>query len=350
MEKILIVDDDPDMVDIINLMLQREGFETRGVYSGQECIDVLRNEKFDLILLDIMMKPKDGWETLDLIKKDKKTRDIPVSMLTVVPLTIEALRRRDIERIENYIVKPFSKRELIEKVREILGTEKEIKKIGEELQKKVGKNFALEFQKLKKRMNRHDRLIDVLGNCIKIDKERKSIKLTKIEQEELIGLSRISLNEIVKNVVKEMQILAEVKKQKINLEIDEDVLVIGVEGMITRIIKNLLSNAIKFTKENGNIVIKVVEEKENVHVMVCDNGTGIPKGEQDKIFNRFYIMESQLHKKEKGGLSLAIVKEIIEAHNGNIWVESKEGKGSTFHFTLPIEEIKEPNEKIIDCT
>lgn len=347
MEKILIVDDDPDMVDIIRLMLQREGFETKQAYSGKECIEILKKEKFDLILLDIMMKPMDGWKTLDIIKSNRETRDIPISMLTVVPLTLETMRDKDIDRIENYIVKPFSKKELIEKVKEILGMEKEIKKLGKELQKKVGKNFAKEFQKLKRRMNRHDRLIEVLEKCIKMDKERRSITLTKKEKEELIGLSRIYLADLVEKVVKEMHALADSKKQNIDIDIDKNAVVIGVERMIERIIKNLLSNAIKYTKENGNIEIKMREEEEKVHVMVSDTGIGIPKEEQDKIFNRFYIIESQLHAKKKSGLSLAVVKEIIDAHDGNIWVESEVGKGSTFHFTLP-KESGEENEKSVD--
>lgn len=345
MDKILVVDDDPDMVDIIMLMLQKEGFKTKEAYSGKECIEIVKKEKFDLVLLDIMMKPMDGWETLEIIKKNKDTKDIPVSMLTVVPLTFETMRSKDIDRIENYIVKPFSKRELIEKVREILGMEKEIKKIEEELQKKVGRNFAKEFKRLKRRMNRHDRLIEVLEKCIKIDEKRKSIKITRKEKEELIGLNRISIAELIKKGVKEMHVLADVKKHKIYMEVDENVIVTGVEGMLTRVIKNLLSNAIKYTKENGNIKIMVTDEIDLVHIKVCDNGIGISKDECDKIFDRFYIVESQLHNKKKDGLSLSIIKEIIEAHNGNMWVESEEGKGSTFHFTLPKNEYREENEK-----
>ena len=115
-------------------------------------------------------------------------------------------------------------------------------------------------------------------------------------------------------------------------------------------VNGISSNLIKYTKENGNIKINVKEETDKVHVMVCDNGIGIPKKEHDKIFNRFCIIESQLHHKDKEGLSLAIVKEIIEAHDGNIWVESVEGKGSIFHFTLPKDEIGERNEKSISCT
>ena len=350
MEKILIVDDDPDMVDIIHLMLKREGFNTKVAYSGNECIEILKSEIFDLILLDIMMKPMDGWETLDYIKNNPETKEIPVSMLTVVPLTLETMRKRDTERIENYIVKPFSKKELIEKVREILGTEVEIKKLSKVLQKKVGKNFAEEFQKLKRRMNRHDRLIEVLDKCNKQDKQRKRIKISNKEKEELIGLCRISLSDLTNKIIKEMKILADEKNQEINTEIDEDITIIGVEGMITRIIKNLLSNAFKFTNENGNILIKAKVEDNNVHVMVCDNGIGMSKKEQGKIFNRFYIIENQLQHKDKRGLSLAIVKEIIEAHNGKIWVESEKGKGSTFHFTLPKEVGGEIYEKITSCT
>ena len=185
-------------------------------------------------------------------------------------------------------------------------------------------------------MNRHDRLIEVLEKCIKIDEKRKSIKITQKEKEELIGLSRISLAELIKNIEKEIREQAELKKHKIYLEVDENIIVTGVKVMLTRVIKNLLSNAIKYTKENGNIKKIVKEEQSLVHVMVCDNGIGIPDIKKEKIFLYRY---KDLKGKKGMGIGLSLITEIIKSYKGKIWVEDRikgdYSKGSNFIILIP---------------
>jgi len=165
-KKIMIVDDDPSIAVIVKDMLESEGYKTMWAYGGQECLDKIRRETPDLILLDIIMEPMDGWQTLDAIKADERLRSIPVSMLTIVPLTPEVLKGKAIENIENYIVKPFSKKELLQKVRDILGMEDDIQDKVASLRKKVGKAVAEEYERLVKYVNRHTRLVRTLEECI----------------------------------------------------------------------------------------------------------------------------------------------------------------------------------------
>ncbi|HQN92020.1 MAG TPA: response regulator, partial [Methanoculleus sp.] len=87
MYTILIVDDSPMIVDVFATMLQRGGYKPITSLSGEECLEVLKTTPPDLILLDIMMEPMDGWETLEKIKANPATRNIPVLMLTAKPLT-----------------------------------------------------------------------------------------------------------------------------------------------------------------------------------------------------------------------------------------------------------------------
>ena len=102
------------------------------------------------------------------------------------------------------------------------------------------------------------------------------------------------------------------------------------------VLQNLLSNAIKFTPEQGRIDIIVVDNHDEIIVTVQDSGKGIPAEAQAFLFDKFFQARNQTLKKPEGsGLGLAISKRIVEMHSGKIWVESEEGKGSRFIFTLP---------------
>ena len=122
-KRILIVDNEQEIVEMIKIMIESEGFQGIEAYNRKMALDHLKNSKQnevpDLILLDIVMKPLNGWQILGEIKSDEKLKNIPVSMLTLVPLTPEVMEREDIENIEDYITKPFTKDELIKKINEI---------------------------------------------------------------------------------------------------------------------------------------------------------------------------------------------------------------------------------------
>jgi signal transduction histidine kinase len=100
---------------------------------------------------------------------------------------------------------------------------------------------------------------------------------------------------------------------------------------------NLLSNAIKFVEPGTGLVkVSVHTNHDDIQIWVEDNGRGIPSGLNELIFDKFFQAKNQTLKKPQGsGLGLAICKKIVEMHNGKIWVESEEDKGSRFIFTLP---------------
>jgi two-component system response regulator VicR len=191
-KKIMIVDNDPDVVDTVGEMLKSEGYEVIGAYSGRECLKKLGAEP-DLILLDIMMPEMDGWETLDKIKG---ISDVPVSMMTVIPLVPEIVEGKPINKIENYIVKLFSKEELVEKVGEIFEKEKKTEKIVERLRKKIGEDIAEEYENRAKTVYRHNRLIKVVMKCAGEWKERKSVRNVIKSQQRLIEINEKRMREI----------------------------------------------------------------------------------------------------------------------------------------------------------
>jgi two-component system, OmpR family, response regulator VicR len=118
--KIMIVDDEPDVVDLVKLVLESDGFDVVTAYSGKEALDKIAQEMPDLVLLDIMMPQMDGWEVYSRIKANPKTKDIPVAMLTAKSQSIDKMIGLHIVKVDDYITKPFGRSELLERVKRIL--------------------------------------------------------------------------------------------------------------------------------------------------------------------------------------------------------------------------------------
>ena len=119
-EKILIVDDDREMVELIELFLDNAGYETIVAFSGEEALEKTFREKPDLILLDIMMPKIDGWEVLRRIKNDPEAQDTPVAFITARTQNIDKMIGLSVMKAAGYITKPFSKQELLTEVKRIL--------------------------------------------------------------------------------------------------------------------------------------------------------------------------------------------------------------------------------------
>ncbi|NLO19941.1 MAG: PAS domain-containing sensor histidine kinase [Ignavibacteria bacterium] len=152
------------------------------------------------------------------------------------------------------------------------------------------------------------------------------------------SIDSINLNKTVLQNIELSDNLAKEKNIAIKNEIPEDMLVLADYQMINTVIRNLISNAIKFTNQNGNIAIGVKESPENkACIYVKDDGIGMSEQTQNDLFRIDKKILSQGTAGERGtGLGLLISKELVEKNNGEIWVESEVGKGSTFYFTLPL--------------
>lgn len=124
---------------------------------------------------------------------------------------------------------------------------------------------------------------------------------------------------------------------KVSLKEEKDLPnITGDRLWIEQVIENLLDNAIKYTEGGGEIMIEIKRKGKNVLFQIKDTGVGIPKTEQKLIFGKFFRSDNALKKQTEGtGLGLHIVKKVVELSKGKIWFKSKEGKGTTFYFTLP---------------
>jgi signal transduction histidine kinase len=164
------------------------------------------------------------------------------------------------------------------------------------------------------------------------------LDLSKIEAGQFSLSSEVySLEELVQTVFGAVEPLANEKKLSFKVEVAPNLpSARGDERRITQVLLNLVGNAIKFT-DQGEVTIKASAEDGFFKIGVCDTGPGISDSEQAKIFAEFHQADSSTTRKKGGtGLGLAIAKRIIEMHGGQIGVQSIEGKGSTFSFTLPL--------------
>ena len=118
--RILCIEDEPEMIDLIRLILERKGFEVLGAVGGQEGLDAVRSEKPDLVLLDLMMPDVDGWEVYRQMKADEELKDIPVVVVTAKAQSIDKVLGLHIAKVDDYVTKPFGPGDLLEAVDRVL--------------------------------------------------------------------------------------------------------------------------------------------------------------------------------------------------------------------------------------
>ena len=119
-KSILCIEDEPEMIDLMRLILGRRGYEVKGAMSGADGLKMIREEMPDLILLDLMMPEMDGWEVYQQIKADENIKGIPVIVVTAKAQSIDRVLGLHIAKVDDYIAKPFSPQELMNSVEKVL--------------------------------------------------------------------------------------------------------------------------------------------------------------------------------------------------------------------------------------
>ena len=167
-----------------------------------------------------------------------------------------------------------------------------------------------------------------------------------------LRLEPVSLGEVAHAVAEKLQPLAQqgevVLKNQIPLDFST---VEGDRVRLEQVLTNLVDNAVKFTPKGGWVRVEARDLGEEVQVWVHDSGIGIPPEERERVFDRFYQVDSGSTRPYRGtGLGLTICKHIVERHQGRIWIEDREGPGTTFTFVLPKELEREAEEPSLDFT
>lgn len=163
------------------------------------------------------------------------------------------------------------------------------------------------------------------------------LELSRIESGRVpLELKPVSVNKLIKKPVKRLNPQAERANVTVTVELPDDkVLVLADTRRMQQVVMNILHNAIKFTPEGGSVTIKAEEINQEMVISITDTGIGIPEEQISRIFERFYKTDPA-RSEEGTGLGLSIAKHLVQGHGGRIWLESAEGVGCTFYFTLPL--------------
>lgn len=334
--RILCVDDEAKNLKLLEALLMPRGYEIIAARDGETALAKAAAEPPDLILLDIMMPAMSGFEVLQKLRSDEKTRFIPVVMITALRETEDRVKAIE-SGCDDFISKPFDKDELLARVKSLL----RIKFLHDEVSNSYEK--LKELEKLKDALTHmiiHDLnnpLTGVLGNLqlLQMDlgdtlsAEQKTdienallscgdmkkmidnlLDINKMEEGQIkLRSENFNLDEAAREVVERMLVTARLENKTILLESRARAFGISADKeLIKRVIANLINNALKHTSAGGIIQIEVsLNEDEHIfYTRVKDSGEGIPKDYLGKIFDKFVQVEDRKARMGRGlGLHFA---------------------------------------------
>ena len=369
---VLIVDDTPANLQVLAGMLKDQSFRVRPVPSGKLALRAARSEPPDLILLDIMMPERDGYDVCAEIKRDPVLGDIPVIFISALTDTVDKVKAFGAGGVD-YITKPFQ----FEEVQARVGVHLRLRRLQLELQSRNRQlqesyNRQRDLEAMRDSLTHmivHDLrtpLTSVIsgletviagGDLDELQSEMLDMALQggntllgmindlldvhKMESG-VLELERAALDpaQLARACADQVENLAREKGLELLLEVEDKVPpVAGDEEKLRRSLVNLLGNSIKFTNR-GSVKLTIHHDPDHdaVAFSVVDTGEGIPQDAFERIFDKFgQVQTRQAGRKMSTGLGLTFVKMVAEAHGGTVGVESELGAGSVFTLNIPAE-------------
>ncbi len=367
---ILIVDDKVENITALKKTLEHNQFEVDTALSGEEALKKVLKNPYELIILDVQMPEMDGFEVAEAISGFSKTSDIPIIFLSAVNISKQFITKGYASGGRDYLVKPFDPDILILKIKTFIKLHKqtiELSRMQQELVEEIEQRKLAEAKKdefisiasheLKTPLTSVKGYMQLAELSVQGDEkdnalrflDRSSHQLNKLNQliGELLDLSKMASGKLEFSLADFRfepfldNVIDIFKRSNPGWQIIRtgyaDVVIHGDEMRLEQVLLNYLSNAIKYSHDTNRVEIKVEIDVDNyLKVSVIDNGIGISKEDQEKLFEKFYRVTQSSNKYQGLGIGLYICAEIIRGHKGNYGVESKLGEGSAFHFTLPV--------------
>jgi len=370
--KILVVDDVQSNVLLLKALLGREGFNIVYAMNGTEALEKVKNERPDLVLLDVMMPGMDGFEVAGHLKVEPEQSEIPIIFLTALNDSASVVKGFQVGA-NDFISKPFRREELLIRVEHqlsLVDARRIILRQTEELRKAIAgcdKLYSLIDRDLYSSMTS----IKMLSNTIMMNIDPQAVsedvfnmlEMTKRTAEEVFFLldnllkwlksqvgklsnvpQSVDVVGLIERVIEVFNPIAERKSIKLALNSSVEFVnaVVDIE-MIKSVVCNLLSNAIKFSYKETTITIQMEIREipdstdKEVIITVSDKGCGIKEEDQPKVLNEAIHFTTCGTNSEKGsGLGLLLCKDFVSKHHGKLWFTSQEGVGSNFSFSLPL--------------
>lgn len=362
--KILIVDDVVSNVLLLKILLTNEKFQVCTANCGNACIEQAKAEKPDLILLDVMMPDISGFDTAVILKKDPETMDIPIIFLTALNNPSDLVKGFQVGA-NDFLTKPFNKEELVMRVMhqiQLVAAKRIIVRQNEELKRTISnrdKMYSVIAHDLRSPMASIRMVLNLAVNVVSpdvvgeeifglLDKANREseethdlldnlLKWTKSQTGRLnVVYQDIDLEDVVPGIVDIFKMIAEMKKINLQyLPAEEKLTVRADNDMIKTVIRNFISNAVKFTPEGKGIEVFYKREGDFARICVQDHGVGIAADRVDSIFHKGETTYGT-GGEEGSGLGLQLCQDFARKNGGDAYVESVEGEGSVFSFTIPL--------------
>ena len=355
--RILVVDDISKNLQVVGTILRNEGYHVMPATSGLQALERVSAQPPDLILLDLMMPEMDGLEVCSRLKADPLTRQIPVIFLTASN-EMEHLMKGFEAGAVDYITKPFNAPELLARVRthlELKHARERLREMNEEKNEFMGiaahdlRNPLSAIQGYAEMIIEDAQSLahrDLEGNGQRIREAAKRmtemvqnfLDANRIERGELkLNMAISDLSPLLQSVLETQSPHATAKGQMIQLELPPTPTLALADVSITfQVFENLVSNAVKYSPPGKKIFVRLKAEAGVVRFEVEDQGPGLSKEDQKKLFGKFARLSAKPTGGEHStGLGLSIVKRLVEAMNGKVWCESEVGMGAKFIVTIP---------------
>ena len=364
---ILAVDDISTNIMLLKAVLNRAKYKIVTASSGSEALEKVVSTNPDLILLDIMMPDMDGYEVLKRLKADPAHQDIPVIFLTALHNPEDIVKGFKFGA-SDYISKPFNHEELITRVAHhiyLAAAQRMIMQQRDELQATVearDKMYSVIAHDLRSPIGTLKMIFNMLSINLTADQIGEDsyemlsmgnnitestfmlldnlLKWTKSQIGRMNTVfQEVDISEVVLFASKMSDQVAQVKNIEVEYDIPGPIKISCDVDMIKTIMRNLMSNAVKYSQEGGRIVISVRETPTHAAISVRDFGIGIKEEDIPKLLNPDIHHTTYGTKNEEGsGLGLQLVQDLTRRNGGELTIESKEGEGSTFTFTVAKEQ------------
>ncbi len=345
---LLLVDDVPDNLALLEAILAPEGYALRTALSGEEGLRVARQEPVDLVLLDVLMPGMDGFAACRALRGQPKTRFVPVIMVTALNEIEDRIRGLE-AGADDFIAKPFSDDLLVAKIRSLL----RLKQMRDDVEAQRADFTNMIVHDLRAPIHNILGLSELLREGLAGDEaslrllgllDKSARKLDKLAAE-FLDLNRMEAGRLKLNLrPADLVSLAEAaldhfrtaspnKKLRFELHAPGEPLVLEVDAeRLDHVFTNLLQNAVKFSPAGGAVDVTVETTDAGARVTVEDQGPGLPPGDEEAVFEKYIQREPR----QGGvGLGLYVSKAVIDAHGGSIRAGNRPDGGARFVFELP---------------
>lgn len=351
-QKVLVVDDEPNNYDVIEAFLLREGYELSYASSGRAALDQIDLFRPDVILLDVMMPGMDGLEVCRQLKADPQWKHIPVILVTALNAK-EDLARGLEAGADDFIAKPVNGLELRARVRSMLRIKSQFDSLAanavmredltnmivHDLRNPLGVivgfgGMLLNQKELSERSLRYATNVITAADRLN-SMSNDLLTMAKVEAGQLVlAESNADLAEIGSKSLAGFDSIAASKELRLESDLPPLGRLFAVDvNLIYRLIDNLLNNAIKFTYPRTCVRLTIsypADGKPRAVIQVADQGQGVPPQHREGIFEKFNIGELRRNGIQQTGLGLAFCKMVAEAHGGRVFVTDNAPKGALF--------------------